>query len=248
MKTSRAILIVLIAALMVVGSACRMNVPGAIPKATATATVEGALPTSPTDVLNQIYVFATQTAMASGQGLPQGTPATPVPGDPSAATPGAPAAPVDTSVATPGLVQPGAPPSAGGAITPVSPSQPTPAVVLPAPTMGPIPATYTLQKGEHPFCIARRFDVDPAELLRLNGLSTYSIVYAGMSLRIPQTGNKFPGSRALMNHPTTYVVGPNDTIYAVACAFGDVDPMAIAYVNGLQPPYKLVSGSTIQIP
>ncbi len=39
-----------------------------------------------------------------------------------------------------------------------------------------------------------------------------------------------------------------DTIYSVACYYGDVDPMAIAAVNGLSSPYTLNPGSMIQIP
>jgi LysM repeat protein len=116
------------------------------------------------------------------------------------------------------------------------------------PTQGPPPATYTLQKNEFPFCIARRVNVDPAELLALNGLSSYSVYYAGMGLRIPQTGRTFPGNRALMAHPTSYTVAGGETVYSIACAFGDVDPMAIAALNGLQPPYKLTPGMTLQIP
>src|SRR5690606_3962464 len=34
------------------------------------------------------------------------------------------------------------------------------------------PSTYTLQKGEFPYCIARRFNVDPTQLLSMSGLTT----------------------------------------------------------------------------
>lgn len=185
--------------------------------------------------MNQIYVFATQTAMAE-QGMTPAAPpnTTPAPGD----TPAAPAPEVTQVPPTqPGAVIQPAPTSAqsgGGA-----PAQ------LPPMT---VPASYALQKNEFPFCIARRFNVDPGELLRMNGLNTYSVYYAGMVLHIPQTGRNFPGNRALQPHPTTYTVGPNDTIFSIACVFGDVDPLAIAYVNGLQAPYRLSAGQTLQIP
>jgi LysM repeat protein len=90
--------------------------------------------------------------------------------------------------------------------------------------------------------------VDPGALLRVNGLSSYSVYYAGMSLRIPQGSGNFPGSRALMNHPTSYTVRAGDTIHTIGCAFGDVDPNAIAVVNGLTPPYRLSVGQVLQIP
>jgi LysM repeat protein len=239
MKTNRAYIYLIVAVLLVSGLACVRSVPGTTPKATDTPGAEQALPTNPTDVMNQIYVFATQTAMAE-QGL---------------TTPGQPQA-VETGV-PPAAGTPGAPPPSGQATTPAqqpagaTPQAPAPAQpvqpVLPAPTTV-VPASYPLQKSEYPFCIARRFNVDPAELLRLNGLSSYSIYTAGMVLRIPQTGRPFPGNRALQPHPAQHTVGPNESIYSIACFYGDVDPMAIAYVNSLPAPYRLSVGQVLNIP
>jgi LysM repeat protein len=110
------------------------------------------------------------------------------------------------------------------------------------------PASYVLQEGEFPYCIARRFNVNPAELLDLNGLGTGTVVPPGTSLRIPQTDNTFPGDRSLHTHPSTFTVRTGDTVYSVACYFGDVDPLAIAARNNLSPPYNLTPGSTINIP
>jgi LysM repeat protein len=130
--------------------------------------------------------------------------------------------------------------------------------VIPGATSGPLPtslpvgvrpAEYTLKPGEFPFCIARRFDVDPEELLRLNGLSSGEIFYANRTLRIPQSGS-FPGTRALRPHPsgTTYTVrSSNESIYSVACYFGDVDPGAIASANNLQGT-SLTINQTLNIP
>lgn len=130
----------------------------------------------------------------------------------------------------------------------ITPGQPTTAEmnVLP-PTPG-VPATYTLQQGEFPYCIARRFNVNVGTLLSLNGLNSGSKPAAGFTLKIPQDGVPFGGSRALHNHPITYNVTANDTIYSVACYFGDVDPLVIAQVNNLQPPYKLTPGQSLNIP
>ena len=109
----------------------------------------------------------------------------------------------------------------------------------PLPTSLPVgvrPPEYLLKPGEFPFCIARRFDVDPSELLRINGLSSGEIFYANRTLKIPQSGS-FPGTRARNPHPagTVYTVrSANETIYSVACYYGDVDPGAIATANNLQ--------------
>ena len=119
------------------------------------------------------------------------------------------------------------------------------------PTSAPVgsrPSSYTLQRGEFPYCLARRFDVNPEELLSLNGLSDGTIYYPNLSLRIPQSGS-FPGTRALRNHPATYTVAASsETVYSVACVFGDVDPAAIAQANGISVGTALTSGQTLSIP
>jgi LysM repeat protein len=111
-----------------------------------------------------------------------------------------------------------------------------------------IPTSYTLKEGEFPYCIARRFNVDPEELLSLNGLSSTSLYFEGLALRIPQSGVKFPGSRALIAHPANYVVKSGETIYSIACMYGDVDPNAVILANSLTSPYSLTPGSTIRVP
>lgn len=110
------------------------------------------------------------------------------------------------------------------------------------------PATYTLQKGEFPFCIARRFNVDPDAMLRASGLTRPDVYYPGLNLTIPQSGS-FPGSRMLATHPTTYTVASaQETLYSIACKFGDVDPAAIASANGIAVSAKLTAGQQLQIP
>ncbi len=113
---------------------------------------------------------------------------------------------------------------------------------------GEVPKTWTLKTGEFPYCIARRFDVNPAELIQLSSLSGYSTYYAGMVLKIPQSGDEFPVEISLLSHPATYTVQSGDSIYSIACKFGDVDPFAIAAANGLESLYKLSPGQVLQIP
>lgn len=110
------------------------------------------------------------------------------------------------------------------------------------------PTSYTVQQGEFPYCIARRFNVNPADLLAANGLASGSALYPGTTLTIPQTGS-FPGDRSLMNHPDTYTVDSADTtIYAVACAYGDVMPQDIASANSLSVSSSLTVGQKLTIP
>ena len=179
---------------------------------------------------------------------------------------------VEPTVAAPTAVMPTAAP-----VQP--PATAAPSVVQPAPTTAPSasavvrPQTYSLHSGEFPYCLARRFDVDPIMLLNMNGLygtggpyygyggmyydpyrgwvrsGWYNeIYYPGMELAIPQFGAWKQGPRALRPHPAQYTVGWGDTVYSVACFFGDVDPQAIAQANGQAGPYQLTPGTTINIP
>lgn len=111
------------------------------------------------------------------------------------------------------------------------------------------PSTYALHEGEFPYCLARRFNVNPDQLLTANGISSgQSYFAAGTVITIPQSAGAFPGPRALKTHPAQYTVRYGDTIYSIACEFGDVDPMGIVTANNLSGSYSLTTGTTIQIP
>lgn len=203
------------------------------------------------DVMEQLQLFVTQTAMAAGGGqVEPGGEAQPE-GETGTGSEGVPA--TDATPTPEGQVA-GEEPTAAPVDQPTPiptevPPEPTsaPLVVVPTATPG-IPTTHTIQKGESVFCISRRYDLNPNEVLALNNLGTGTIVSPGQVLKIPQTGNPFPGPRALHPHPDTYIVGRGETIYGVACFYGDVDPMAIAYANGLTAPYTLSEGQQLQIP
>ncbi|HLA99109.1 MAG TPA: LysM peptidoglycan-binding domain-containing protein [Anaerolineales bacterium] len=189
-----------------------------------TGTAEFPLPGDTDDVMGQLESFATQTAIAMSGGAPLAQPTA------TTASQGAEASPVPVSTAAPVVASPT-----------------SAALSYPTPTPG-IPSTYTLQKGEHPYCIARRFNVNPIEMLNLSGLSASGNYSPGTVLRIPQSGGKFPGARALKPHPETYTVGAGDTIYTIACEFGDLDPNTLAAANGLSAPYRLEAGQVLRIP
>ncbi|WP_322806938.1 LysM peptidoglycan-binding domain-containing protein [Thermanaerothrix sp.] len=140
----------------------------------------------------------------------------------------------------------------GGLVTPVvvETPAPTPAptntpVIIPTPTR---PATYTLQPGEWPLCIARRYNLDINTFFEANGLTMNSRPAAGTVLKIPQDGGWSAGDRALKPHPAQYTVKAGDTIYSIACDFGDVFPESIIAANNLQSPYTLTPGQVLQIP
>jgi len=111
-----------------------------------------------------------------------------------------------------------------------------------------VPDTYVIQKGDHLYCIARRFDINVATLLSANGLNSNSNVYPGTKLTIPKDSGGFAGNRALRDHPTDYSVVAGDTINSIACYFGDVDPRAIEAANNLTGNYTLTPGQILDIP
>ncbi len=111
------------------------------------------------------------------------------------------------------------------------------------------PSTYTLQKGEWPICIARRYDVNLSDLFSLNGLNMESRPAVGTVLKMPSGGNwnSAHGSRAL-HEGSSYTVASGDTVYTIACYFGDVSPEGILAANGLGSPADVKAGMTLKIP
>jgi len=245
--------------LLVAGLTVSCSKPASV-ASQATPTSLGELPfplaTQP-NIMNEI-LFGTQTAEAIAHELPVvdatlestiivdlsalNTPLVATTPAPATSTPGmgtpsvtpAPLTLSTTAAGTPGLV------ATTGAGT---------AVVITFATSTPgIPASYTIQKGEFPYCLARRFNVSAGDILSLNGLGANTQVSEGTVIKIPQSSTWSAGERALKSHPTTYTVSTGDTIYTIACKFGDVDPNIIISANGLVSPYTLTSGKTLQIP
>lgn len=232
METKRLILL-LAAVLFILGlAACERPASTPPPDENATPTLVGEFPIPGVtdDVMGQLESFATQTAQAQLAGTPQSSPTAPSP------TEGAPAETLETTPASPEPTS--VPEEAAPEFTP-----------FPVPTATPgLPETYTLKKGEFPYCIARRFDVNPNELLRESGLAGGGTFSTGTVLVIPKSGRDFPGNRTLKDHPTTVTVKADDTINSIACEFGDVDPNAIAAANGLSAPYNISAGQSLYIP
>lgn len=231
MYTKRVLSIVVIVLLVAIMLAACSRSASKAPVPNVTMTVIGNFPSlGKTQVVNQQDAIKTQTAITK-QIL------NPILG-----------APTETPVPEVGPETPAQQPTDTSSSTAPQPTE-APIVVVNVPTVTPgLPATYTLQEGEHVFCIARRFNVNPDDLLTASGLSSADMLYEGMTLTLPTTGNKFPGDRSLLDHPAKYTVDAGDTIYIIACTYGDVEPWAIAQANNLTAPYKLTAGMVITIP
>ena len=205
MKKYRFLLVVVIMIFIALGlSACVQKASTPPPSDS-----EFPVPDEPMDVLKQ---SATQTAIA----MSEGTESTTEEGAPAAEeiVPTEETASGDTEV--------------GAGQTEQQPTEPTATPAPPAevPTFE-VPETYVLQAGEFPFCIARRFNVDVSALLSASGLSGSSMFPAGTVLTIPKGAAAFSnGARALRAHPTQHTVQAGDSVYSIACLYGDVDPRA----------------------
>ncbi len=165
-----------------------------------------------------LSTFLTQTAQA---------------GEPSQGTPG--------PTSTPGIIL-------EASITPEG----TPPEVNVTPAAGTPTATgpieHIVQAGEWLLSIARMYDVEPEDIIDLNGLTPPYSLFPGQILKIPGTvsgtpepeGTPLPGG-------TTYVVQAGDWVYSIARKFG-VDPDVIIEANNLTYPYNLYVGQVLTIP
>jgi LysM repeat protein len=134
------------------------------------------------------------------------------------------------------------------ASTPTVSAQSTAAPVVPTSTPG-LPATYKIHEGETIWCLGRRFDINPADIIAANG--NVSEVYPDDVIKIPQNGDPFPGERTWHTHTAnmTYTVTAEyNTVYKIGCYFGDVDPNRIIAANNLKDPFTLIVGQKIVIP
>lgn len=226
---NKRVLIILLVFIMVFGAAaCTRSLRKPAQQEPSALQIAETAPQGEVDVMEQIYLFATQTAMVE-QGVKITEDAV---SDIPAGTP------VPESMELVESPEPEIEQSQEQDLTRKD---------VPAATPGK-PDSYTLQKGEFPYCIARRFNVNPNELLRVNNLTKDVTIQPGTTLKLPESDREYPGSRTLRDHPATYTVKEGDSIFSIACIFGDADPNAIAYANNLVTPYELSVGQELYIP
>ena len=234
-KKTRLILIIAMVITTLALSSCERSY-APIDESLATPIIEGTgfAEPLPSENMDDLVELGAQTAAANNQTATAlaagvGGDAPPATEDPTAVPEG-----VTVTPASEAPVDPTA--------TPTSTTAPPTAVVG-------RPASYTLKKGEFPYCIARRFNIDPSELLALNNLSSTQAqsLQPGLTLSIPQSGAAFPSARALHAHPVSYTVPSNTNVYGIACFFGDVDPAAIVSRNNIADPNNVAAGTVLQI-
>lgn len=116
-------------------------------------------------------------------------------------------------------------------------------------TPGTNPGTYTVQRGDWIYAIARRFGISVPSLLAANPGINPNFVYPGLVLNIP--GGSSPGPVPPGPTPTgpgsTYVVRPGDTLFMIAVRF-HTTIYALQIANHLANPNFIYPGQTLVVP
>ena len=130
------------------------------------------------------------------------------------------------------------PPTVAPTVTPVPPGNPPPASGN--------PTTYTVQRGDWIYALARRFGVSVADLLAANPGINANLLYPGQQLRIPNGSTPPPDSPAPPSG-NTYVVQRGDTLFSIAVRF-KTNVTALQIANHLANPNFIYPGQVLTIP
>jgi murein DD-endopeptidase MepM/ murein hydrolase activator NlpD len=95
------------------------------------------------------------------------------------------------------------------------------------------PARIKVMKGDTVYGIARKYGLNPREIISLNGLRAPYHLEIGQTLRLPVA--------------RTYTVVKGDTIYGISRRFG-VDMAELTRANNIRAPYTLEIGDQLTLP
>jgi LysM repeat protein len=122
-----------------------------------------------------------------------------------------------------------------------------PPTVEPAPTTPPSSGatTYTVQRGDTLYSIARRYGTTVEAIAAANGIANPSRIRVGQTLTIPGgTGAPAP---VPSGGGTTYVVQRGDNLFRIALRYG-VSYVYLAQYNGIADPSRIYVGQVLKIP
>ena len=110
----------------------------------------------------------------------------------------------------------------------------------PAPAPSPQYITYVIQPGDTLSGIAQRYGTTVSVLAQLNGISDPDKIYAGNTLKVPESGTNSGSS------PQYYTIQAGDTLSGIALRFGTT-VSTLARLNGISDPDKIYTGDRIRI-
>jgi LysM repeat protein len=117
-----------------------------------------------------------------------------------------------------------------------------------------------VQVGDSLIKISRRLSIPWQELARANELAYPYFIHPGQVLRMPDAtppeeemqqvetppAGRTPGPTPTEASPDSYVVQRGDYLTGVADQFG-LDWLALARLNGIEPPYRLFPGQVLKL-
>jgi LysM repeat protein len=126
------------------------------------------------------------------------------------------------------------------------PATEVPPTSAPAPTAAPSSGTttYTVQRGDTLYSIARRYGSTVEAIAAANSIANPSLIRVGQTLTIPGgTGVPVP----VPSGGTTYVVQRGDNLFRIALRYG-ISYVYLAQYNGIADPSRIYVGQVIKIP
>jgi LysM repeat protein len=106
--------------------------------------------------------------------------------------------------------------------------------------------TYTVQRGDWTYALARRFGISVQALMSANPSVNVNYLYPGQVLNVPcgSMGNSPPGQPS---SGKTHVVQTGDTLFSIAVRF-NTTVYALQIANNLPNPQMIYAGQTLIIP
>lgn len=122
---------------------------------------------------------------------------------------------------------------------------PTSTPGAPVPPPANVPGTYTVQRGDWFYAIARKFGVSVVALQAANPTMNPNFVYPGQVLNIPS--GSAPGGDPSPGAGSSYTVKPGDTLFSIAVRLGKT-VYSLQIANHLPNPNFIYPGQTLVIP
>ncbi|MBT8126386.1 MAG: peptidoglycan DD-metalloendopeptidase family protein [Gammaproteobacteria bacterium] len=115
------------------------------------------------------------------------------------------------------------------------------------------PSDYPVTSGETIYSIAWKYEIDPFELARWNGLTSPYRIYPGLRLKMKPTskaGGAKPTQTRAKRHsgprPRTVTVRSGDSLSRIAYQY-DLSTQQLASINGIKSPYIIHPGQTLRL-